>query len=174
MVICLVALAATAAAVGVGVWLGQTVSETIGFWVQVGLLLLIGCYMMGSAVRKMSGKKKRKKSENNNHVLRQSARVLGDPAECDSDDSKSVDGKEAVAIGLAVSADSMAVGLGVGMSGGLVFLLPVFCAVFQLVFFWVGEKLARKLQKLTGLDDGPVEFLVGLILAVMGFVRLLG
>ena len=165
MVIFLVCVFVTGAAVLCGELFREVMSEYIGKAVGAGLLILLGVYMTVGAVKKK--KPERKKARGG--LFRRSARILESPEECDIDESRTIDIKEAFVLGFALSADSFAAGLGAGISGGMAVLIPIMCALFQLILFYAGEKIAvfisgtaAKEKRIFGIIAGAVLILTGL------------
>ena len=80
-------------------------------------------------------------------LLRESMGILGEPERCDTDCSKRIEGREAAVIGFALSGDSVACGLSVGVgSGWSVLLIPPLCGLFQMLFLWCGGMAAVRLR----------------------------
>ena len=166
-VMLMVSVMATGAAVAAGVWLGAFVPDLAGRIAGSCILFLLGLFML------YGGYKKRRGSvpESRESRLPLAARMLGDPDQCDPDNSLSIDCREALVIGGVISADSVAAGLSAGMSGGAVYLVPLMCGVFQAVLFYIGEKAAGRLRRRNG-DHWYFSVFSGIILILTGLIRL--
>lgn len=146
LVIMAVSVIVTGCAVLCGVMIGDLLPEIIGKILGAALLAVVGIYVIIGAFsdKQNNGEQKKK------NPFGISAGILGNPKECDIDRSASIDTAEAVFIGLALSADSFAAGIGAGVGGGSAVLVPIICGVFQMIFLCCGEHTAKKLRQ-TGL-----------------------
>lgn len=168
-IIFLVSVFVTGAAVLCGELFREVMSEYIGKAVGSGLLIMLGIYMMIGAVKKK--KPERKKASGG--ILVRSARILESPEECDIDESRTIDIKEALVLGLALSADSFAAGLGAGINGGMAVLIPLMCAFFQLILFYAGEKLAGFISGAAAKDKRIFGVIAGAVLVLTGLYRII-
>ena len=165
LIVLLVSVAVTGAAVGAGTLLNGVISALAGKLIGAALLLLIGGYMIVSTLLP-------KKEQNTREgVFAASVRMLGSPETCDLDHSKTIDYKEACILGLALSADSFAAGLSAGIGGGYALLTPLFCGAFQILFLICGELLAGRLRMLLRCDRKLFSVAAGMILIVTAVCR---
>ena len=155
----------TAAAVFSGGLIGGAVTENAARTAGGILIMLLGVYIIIGALKEEFA------SDGNDrkNTVEKAAGILTKPELGDMDRSKSIDLKEALYIGAAVSADSFAAGFGLTFDD---FLVPVFCAVFQLVFLCAGEYIGSRAAGLPGVRDMYFSIASGVILALIGGLRL--
>lgn len=82
-----------------------------------------------------------------------SIRIIKNPMLCDMDQSKSIGAIEAIYLGLALSVDSISVGIGYAMSGGVVAAAPLFAGMAQFLFAWAGNTLGLRLGGIAGMKQ---------------------
>lgn len=96
--------------------------------------------------------------------------ILREPGRADLDRSGTISLWEAGLLGIALALDSVAAGLGAGLAGAN-WALPLLAFALSWLFLtaggWVGERVPIKL-------DGPWGALHGLVLMLLGLLRLLG
>ncbi len=164
LIIALVSVTITGAAVVCGVFLGMFLSEETGRILSALLLAAVGIYVIRGAFAKTKPSPKKR-------GLGISAEILKNPIECDMDKSSGIDSKEAVLIGLALSADSFATGIGAGVSGAAAFLVPVLCGLFQVIFLCCGERFAKSLRKIKFANEKVFVLVSGVIMLITAVCR---
>ena len=157
MIMLMVSVAVTGAAVAAGIWLRGVVPEAAGRITGSSLLFLLGIYMLHGGLKKRRGAVKEKSKGR----LPLPAGILGDP-----------DRREAAALGAALSADSFAAGISAGMSAGAAVFVPLMCGVLQMVLFRMGEMTAGRLRHKGGEGNYRFSMLSGAILMVTALIRL--
>lgn len=98
-------------------------------------------------------------------------KIIKNPTSLDLDSSNSIDGKEALFLGFALSLDCFCIGAFGSILGVSSFLFPLFISVFQLVFLSVGNILGKKLHNLSHLPDNIWSVISGVLLVLIGVVR---
>lgn len=98
-------------------------------------------------------------------------KIIKNPVSSDFDCSNSIDAKESLFLGLALSLDSFCIGVGGSVIGINSILFPVFIASFQLIFLSIGNFLGRKLNKLSHLPDNIWSIISGFLLIIIGISR---
>lgn len=99
--------------------------------------------------------------------------VLIDPIPFDFDNSCNIDMKEAFLLGIALSLDSISVGIGSSIGGYSNIFFPIFSASFQLLFLSLGIFIGKKIVKKTGIPDKTWNFISGTVLILFGFIKFL-
>lgn len=89
----------------------------------------------------------------------------------DFDHSNSIDPKEALLLGLALSLDSFCIGIGGSFIGINSILFPIFIASFQFIFLNLGIFLGRKLNKLSFLPSNTWSNISGFLLITIGIAK---
>lgn len=132
--ISLVCFAGTAAAMLLGRWLGSALpvglANLIGGFVLIGL----GLWML------WEGWKEQDDEKNKLHG------VCADPACVDKDDSKRVELRESMGIGLILCLNNMGLGIGAGIAGLPVMITSAICAVASFLFVGGGCQLGSCLK----------------------------
>lgn len=98
-------------------------------------------------------------------------KIIKNPISSDLDDSKTIDAKEALFLGLALSLDSFGIGICSSIIGINVFLFPILITIFQLLFLNIGNFFGIKLYKLSNLPNNIWSIISGVLLIFIGFVK---
>lgn len=98
-------------------------------------------------------------------------KIIKNPTSSDLDSSNSIDSKEALFLGVALSLDCFCIGVGVSIIGISSLFFPLFISIFQLVFLNVGNILGKKLHNLSLLPDNTWSIISGVLLILIGFIR---
>lgn len=99
--------------------------------------------------------------------------ILNNPTLSDYDDSKSIDGKESLSLGLAMSTDSLICGVGLSMVNSFSLLFPFLVAIFQIAFLSLGMILGKKIKSTSSLSPTIWSKVSGIILILFGIVKLI-
>lgn len=99
--------------------------------------------------------------------------IIKDPISSDLDKSNTISSKEALYLGIALSLDSLCVGIGSSMLNINSYLFPLFVSSFQLVFILLGNFLGKKLKKISNLNDNIWSLLSGILLILIGLLKFL-
>lgn len=176
LLICFVSAIITATAV----FLGSVISDFLPHWAGnlIGIIMLsaLGVYVIYGAFAEKEKKPPKPRKEN---ILTLAVKPLGitiriirNPAECDIDRSSAVDFAEACYMGVALSADSFAAGLGAGVGGGSAVWIPVMCGIFQLVFLCCGAKIGKKFYGMKNIKQKYLNLVSGIILIIIAIFRI--
>lgn len=98
-------------------------------------------------------------------------KIIKDPIYSDLDGSCSIDIKEAIFLGLALSSDSIGTGIGFSMLGATSFLFPVLAATFQLAFLSIGNCIGKRISSITKLPSSFWNILSGSILIIVSLLK---
>ena len=169
LVICMVSVAVTAAAAFLGGIIGKLMPEYVGRISGSVLLIILGIYVAVGAVKEEKNKKDDCAADGS--PLETAAKILRSPTSCDMDSSSTVDIREALYIGAALSADSFSAGIGAGI-GGAVLTVPVLCGAFQLLLLCLGELLGKYLKAFCNIRQLWFSLLSALMLTAIGIVKL--
>ncbi len=169
LIILLISTVITSVSVFAGSLLCYVISETGAKCIGAALLCMLGIYMGAGSLR---GERKAKGKKAAGSIVARSAEIIADVSSCDADSSRRIERGEAAVIGLALSADAFAAGLSSGMSGALSALMPVFCGVFQMMFLFIGEGFAKRLSLCTRVKASVFGISAGIVMVIMGLLRL--
>ena len=173
-----VSMAVTGAAVLAGELLRGAVPPFAGKLAGAALMICLGIYMSAGAVKKAlkrraGGRKEISCSRRSEHsMITDTVKMIGDADGCDTDGSKTIDCREAVMIGAALSANSFAAGLGAGICAGEALFIPLLCGIFQMVFLWTGEKLVGTVRRIGKVKLEIFGLVAGGILVITAIIRL--
>ncbi len=101
------------------------------------------------------------------------SKILADPSISDFDSSLSIDSKEALFLGLAVSADAVATGLFYVNLYNSAFWFPALVAFFHLLFLSIGIIIGKKIKSISSLSPSIWSILSGIILISLSLFELL-
>lgn len=140
------------------------------------ILIAMGGFICFQAIHKKEIKHKvNKKDEKIYHFfidfLGVTIKIIKNPSSSDLDSSNSIDSKEALFLGVALSLDCFCIGMGGSMIGVSPLLFPLFISIFQLVFLNMGHILGKKLYQLSDLPDNTWSVISGILLIFIGLLR---
>lgn len=178
---------------GAAVWLGgclsQYLPQKIGSLTSGIMLGGIGLYSLFDAIRSsrrdiseetLALPQPQTQTQKNRRILHRFIKPLGisitivkHPTAADFDHSRSIDWKESLYIGLALSFDAIGAGIGYSLGGKSGYLLPVLIGGFQFLFLSLGCFLGRKVHQLPYLNSKTLSFLPGLIILGLAITRFL-
>ena len=98
--------------------------------------------------------------------------IIKNPISSDLDKSNSIDSKEALFLGFALSLDCFCIGIGFSFINSFSVLFPLFISCFQLFFLSIGNYFGKKLYKLSRLPDNIWSILSGILLVLIGILKL--
>lgn len=97
--------------------------------------------------------------------------IIRNPISSDLDGSKNIDWKEAMYLGIALSIDSVCIGICSSIIGYSSFIFPVLVASFQLIFLCIGSFLGKKLLSISHIPENIWNVLSGVLLICIGISR---
>lgn len=89
----------------------------------------------------------------------------------DFNHSNIIDPSEAIALGIALSLDSLCIGIGGSVFGLNISMFPILVATLQLAFLNLGNFLGRKLIKKVNIPSGIWSVFSGVLLVLIGAVK---
>lgn len=98
-------------------------------------------------------------------------KIIKNPTSSDLDSSNSIDSKEALFLGFALSLDCFCIGACGSVLGINSFLFPLFISVFQLVFLSLGNLLGKRLHTFRYLPNNVWSVISGVLLILIGCLR---
>ena len=99
--------------------------------------------------------------------------IILDPIPFDFDKSHILDLKEAFFLGLALSLDSICVGIGSSIGGFFDFSFPIFVTVFQATFLTLGKFFGKKILSDFNIPENYLKIISGVILIIFGLLNFL-
>ena len=99
--------------------------------------------------------------------------IIIDPIPFDFNHSKAIDLKEAILLGIALSLDSVCIGIGSSIGGYSSIFFPILVATFQLIFMSVGMFIGKKIIKNSNIPDKVWNLISGGIIIIFGIIKFL-
>ena len=143
------------------------------------LFIVIGIFICFQALKneKKSGNKKIKNCNYQKtysffiKFLGVSIKVIKDPVSLDLDNSNGIDNKEAIFLSLALSIDTLCIGIGGSIIGINTYIFPFLIGFFQLFFLEIGNFLGRQLYKFSKLPSNIWSIISGILLITLGIIK---
>lgn len=98
--------------------------------------------------------------------------VTKNPIKIDIDKSGTIDIKESLLLGLALSVDAIGVGIGSALAGIVSILIPFSVGLFQLLFLYSGISLGKRFALSGKTNKKLLSLLPGLLLIFLAFIRI--
>ena len=99
--------------------------------------------------------------------------AINNPKSSDLDNSNDIDAKESLILGIALSLDSICIGIGGSIIGINPTFFPFLVSIFQFVFLWLGIFSGFKLRNFFKVSDNIWSIISGILLIVLGISKLL-
>ncbi len=100
-------------------------------------------------------------------------KIIKNPTSSDLDKSNSIDSKEALFLGFALSLDSFCIGVGFSIINSFSFLFPLLISLFQLFFLSFGNYCGKRLYSFNKLPDNIWSVISGVLLIIIGLFRII-
>ncbi len=143
------------------------------------LFIIMGIFICFQALKKEE-KIENTKTENNDSqktysffikFLGITIKIIKDPGSSDLDKSNKIDSKEALFLGLALSIDSICIGIGGSVIGINTYIFPFLIGFFQLFFLGIGNFLGKKLYNFSKLPSNIWSIVSGILLIILGIIK---
>lgn len=164
----------------IAVWFGNVIKNIFSDFVTklIGnmILIVMGVFVCFQAVHKKEITKSVDKKDEKIYsffidFLGITIKIIKNPTSSDLDSSHSIDSKEALFLGVALSLDCFCIGVGGSIIGISPFLFPLFISIFQLIFLSIGTMLGKGLHQLSHLPDNTWSIISGILLILIGIFR---
>ena len=143
------------------------------------LFIIMGIFICFQALKKEE-KIENTKTENNDSqktysffikFLGITIKIIKDPGSSDLDKSNKIDSKDALFLGLALSIDSICIGIGGSVIGINTYIFPFLIGFFQLFFLGIGNFLGKKLYNFSKLPSNIWSIVSGILLIILGIIK---
>lgn len=139
------------------------------------LLILMGVFIIFQSIYKPKKLKKKNSSKKTYHFFIESLgltiQIIKDPISSDLDNSKNIDWKEALYLGIALSIDSFCIAISGTFLGINSFIFPIMVASFQIIFISFGKFVGKNFIKLLNISDNMCSILSGILLIFIGIAK---
>ncbi|HEX3029522.1 MAG TPA: sporulation membrane protein YtaF [Clostridia bacterium] len=180
LVICFFSILYAGAALMLGKSLSMAIPPIAGKLIGITILLGMGVWIIIQALVK-----KEKPTLNEAYVNKEvtlikivikslgiTIQVIKDPKEGDIDRSGTIDIKESVLLGLALSVDAIGVGIGSALAGFSSSLIPFAIGLFQLGFLYIGAYFGEKFALVGSINKKVLSLLPGILLISLAIIRI--
>ncbi len=99
-------------------------------------------------------------------------KIIKNPSSSDFDKSNTIDSKEALFLGIALSLDSFCIGIGFSMINTFSFVFPLLISFFQLCFLSLGNYCGKQLYTFRKLPDNIWSVVSGILLIAIGLYKI--
>ncbi len=136
------------------------------------LLCIMGLWIIVQAV---TNNKQKIKKEYHFFIkfLGITVQIIRDPSFSDFNKSNQIEGKEALYLGMALSLDSIGIGIGSSIMGLNSFLFPILVAIFQLFFLSFGSFLGKKIKNVSNIPENIWSIIAGILLIFVGISKVI-
>lgn len=180
LVVCLFSILYAGIAVFAGSAASHFLPPVAGRVIGAVILALIGFSMIIKGVVKIRGGDKKSKDAGDRTIFKWIVKSLGitvqilrNPDAGDIDRSGTIDMKEAVLLGSALSIDALGVGLGSALSGLSGWYIPLVIGFCQLLFLSAGLFSGAHIALLKRLDEKYTSMIPGFFLLALSVLRLI-
>ena len=146
------------------------------------LFIIMGIFICFQALKKDKKEEKVKNTKTENDYSQKTysffikflgitIKIIKDPVSSDLDKSNKIDGKEALFLGIALSMDSICIGIGGSVIGISTYIFPFLIGFFQLFFLGIGNFLGKKLYNFSKLPSNIWSIVSGILLITLGIVK---
>lgn len=175
-----ISILVTSLSINLGACLSNMFSETFTKWIGACFLILMGLWIIYQALNTKKEEEKTETTVSSPTIYEFMIRFLGitiqiirNPISSDLDNSKGIDWKESIYLGICLSIDSLCIGICSSMIGYGSFLFPILVASFQLIFLSVGRILGNKIFSISNIPENIWSTLSGVLLICIGVSRFL-
>lgn len=149
-------------------FLSPTISKIFGslILICIGIMIIYQVYKPSVT---------RKKLKTYNILLKSlgiTIKIIHDPMYSDLDSSKVIDAKESFYLGLALSLDSIGIGIAGSVLVNNFILFSLFVSSFQLLFLTIGNMLGKTVAKKLPFPDNIWNLISGILLIIIGLSKI--
>ncbi|MBR5479043.1 MAG: sporulation membrane protein YtaF [Clostridia bacterium] len=166
LIIVVFSILCSSIALTVGSLLSSIMSPNVGSFLGDCILLAIGFWILLTSFRENTVKTRTFSIK----PLGITISIMREPSLCDFDSSSHIDAKEAIYLAMALSLDSVAIGLGVGVAGFARWYLPIIIGVSQLAFLELGKTLGILLAAKLNIPQKVWSILAGILLIILAVI----
>ena len=187
-VLFIICLIITSVSVSLGNCISQILSPNSSKVIGAMFLCILGIWIVIQSITSIDNMKtnivERKNKKNSNLKVRRrqyqffidflgiEIQIIKDPTYSDLDNSNKIDGKEALYLGIALSLDSIGIGIGSSVMGLNTFLFPLLSSIFLLVFLAFGIKVGQKIRFKSKIPQNIWSIVSGILLIIIGFCKI--
>lgn len=145
------------------------------------ILIFIGSFFIISSFKKEKTEEKKKKEKKVTPKVYQffirflgiTVQIIRNPNNSDFDHSNNIDWKEALFLGVALSLDTIGIGISSSTLNIHFLFFPICVSIFQFFFLSFGNFLGRKIQTISNIPENIWSILAGFLLIFIGFAKII-
>lgn len=178
IILFIISVLITAFSVCIGNTISNIFPKIVTTFIGSIFLAFMGLFVIYQSLKNKDEIKKDSKLKNEQKVykffidfLGITIQIIRNPISSDLDGSKNIDWKEALYLGIALSIDSVCIGICSSVIGYGSLLFPILVALFQLSFLSVGRFLGEKISSVSSIPENIWNVLSGVLLICIGISR---
>ncbi len=171
LILFIISILITSIAIFIGVYISKLFSPHISNYLGCILLCFMGVWII---IQSITNNKRQAKREYHFFIkfLGITIQIIRDPNYSDLNNSNKIEGKEALYLGIALSLDSIGIGIGSSIIGLNSFLFPLLVAIFQLFFLSIGTYLGKKIKDISNIPENIWSIISGCLLIFVGISKI--
>ena len=191
LILFIICLVVTGLSVAIGNYISQIFTPDISKIIGATFLCILGAWIIIQSITDKSksndfNNDTNKRLDNSNRNIKDkkeyqffikflgiTIQIIKDPSYSDLDKSNKIDGKEAMYLGIALSLDSIGIGIGSSIMTSNLFLFPLLASIFQLLFLSVGSFLGKKIRDISNIPQNIWSIISGALLIFIGFSKII-
>lgn len=170
-IISFMALCFSSVSILFGSFISSIISPKVTSFLSVCILVFLGLFIIKKGVTEHTENIDNENKKTFLQSLNLTLDVIKKPSLCDLNNSFKIEPKEAFYLGMALSLDCICTSVAISSFKAHTFLFPIFVVVFQLSFLLIGLFLGKS-TNFKKLDDKKISICSGLMLVVIGFLRI--
>jgi putative sporulation protein YtaF len=178
--ICFFSIIYSAIAQALGKTLSNILSKDLSGFIGVGILIFMGIWITIQSILGNNEPTRKKEFLKTGTLLEIAIKSLGitiqiirNPIEVDFDKSGTIDLRESLLLGFALSLDAIGVGIGSSLAGCHSVLIPFVVGLFQLIFLYAGLFLGNRITSYGRVNKKIISIIPGILLIALGVSRLI-
>lgn len=178
IILFIISVLITAFSVCIGNTISNIFPKIVTTFIGSIFLAFMGLFVIYQSLKNKDEIKKDSKVKNEQKVykffidfLGITIQIIRNPISSDLDGSKNIDWKEALYLGIALSIDSVCIGICSSVIGYGSLLFPILVAIFQLSFLSAGRFLGEKISSVSSIPENIWNVLSGVLLICIGISR---
>lgn len=172
LILFIISIIITSLAIFIGDYICKIFSPNVSTSIGCVLLCIMGLWIIAQAI---TNNKEKVKKEYHFFIkfLGITIQIIRDPSYSDLNKSNRIEGKEALYLGMALSLDSIGIGIGSSIIGLNSFVFPMLVAIFQLFFLSFGSYLGKKIKDISNIPENIWSIIAGVLLIFVGISKVI-
>lgn len=170
-ILCIIAVVVTLLSTLIGNSMSNILSPHISNIIGCILLCVMGLWIIMQSV---TNKKEKVKKEYHFFIkfLGITIQIIRNPIFSDLNNSNQIEAREAMYLGIALSLDSIGIGIGSSILGLNSFLFSILVAIFELSFLSLGSFIGQKIKNISNIPQNIWSIIAGTLLIFVGISKI--